>query len=226
MAPGEDDTWHARCHTHRLLGGGHVRRVIQPPPIKFAIEKKNKGNKKKSMERIKKKKRKERERRLCVREREPRGRESEKGRKLVDQFVGGRKEKKRKKERKGKEKRKKKKRRERKPDQRRAVVGLGDAWNRTVLREVGVFLPPFYSTPRGRVMAYKFCLIFGQICMMCGLFVIVGRSWTEYMSSWDHRGRAQRLETELIWAEWKTGACPTFRTPLRIGCVNFRQSEL
>ena len=28
MAPGEDDTWHARCHTHRLhvsrlLGGGH-----------------------------------------------------------------------------------------------------------------------------------------------------------------------------------------------------------
>ena len=29
MAPGEGDTWHAKCHTHRLhvsrnLGGGHV----------------------------------------------------------------------------------------------------------------------------------------------------------------------------------------------------------
>ena len=63
------------------------------------------------MDRIKKKKEKKRERRLCVRERELRGRESEKGRKLLDQFVGGRKEKKGKKERKLKEKRKKKKRR-------------------------------------------------------------------------------------------------------------------
>ena len=35
MAPGEDDTWHARCQTHRLhvsrlLGGGHVG-VSHPP---------------------------------------------------------------------------------------------------------------------------------------------------------------------------------------------------
>ena len=58
------------------------------------------------MDRIKKKKEKKKERRLCVRERELRERESEKGRKLLDQFVGGRKEKKGKKERKLKEKRK------------------------------------------------------------------------------------------------------------------------
>ena len=63
------------------------------------------------------------ERRLCVRERELRGRETEKGMKLLYQFVVGRKEKKGKKERKGKEKRKKKKRKGRKPDQHRAVVG-------------------------------------------------------------------------------------------------------
>ena len=52
MAPGEGDTWHGRCHTHRLQHVIDVReedmggRVIHPPPIKFAIEKKNKGNKK------------------------------------------------------------------------------------------------------------------------------------------------------------------------------------
>ena len=68
-----------------------------------------------------------------MREREVRGRGSKKGRKLLDQFVGGRKEKKGKKERKGKEKRQKKKRRGRKPDQLCAVVRHGDARNGTAL---------------------------------------------------------------------------------------------
>ena len=121
-----------------------------------------------------------------MRERELRGRESEKGRKLLDQIVGGRKEKKGKKERKGKEKRKKKKIRGRKSNQRRAMVKLGDARNGTALREVGVFLPQFYCTPRGRVMAYGFRSASGRFFMLCGLFVIVGWSWTEYMSSRDH----------------------------------------
>ena len=40
-----------------------------------------------------------------------------------------------------------------------------------MLREVDVFLPRFYSTPRGGVMAYGFCPDSGLICMMC---VIVG----------------------------------------------------
>ena len=98
------------------------------------------------------------------------------------------KKKKEKKERKRKEKRNKKKRKGRKLDQRRAVVELGHAQNGIALREVGVFLPRFYSTPRGSVMAYGFRLVFGRICMMCGLFVIVRLSWTECMSSQDHRG--------------------------------------
>ena len=80
------------------------------------------------------------------------------------------------------------------------MVGPGQARNGTALREVGVFLPRFYSTPRGRVMAYEFHPISEQICMLCGLFVIVGRSWTEYMSSWDHQGQARSPETEQIWA--------------------------
>ena len=145
-------------------------------------------------------------------ERERRGIESEKGRKLLDQFVGRRKEEKGKKERKGKEKRKKKKRRLRKPDQRHAVVGPEHARNRTVLREVGVFLPRFYSMHRGRVMAYGFRPVSGQICMLCGLFVIVGCSWTEYVSSRHHQGRARHPETEQIWAERKRGASPNFCT--------------
>ena len=120
------------------------------------------------------------------------------------------KEKKGKKE-KGKRKRKKKKRREREPDQRRAVVRPGQARNGTVLQEVGVFLPRFYSTPRGHVMAYRFRQDSERICMMC---VIVGRSGTEYMSSRDHQGRARCPRTEQIWAEWKMGVCPNFRTTL------------
>ena len=87
------------------------------------------------------------------------------------------------KERRKKIKRKKKKRRGRKPNQHRAMVEPGQAQNGTALREVGVFLPRFYSTPRGRVMAYEFHPVSGQICMLCGLFVIVGRLWTVYMSS-------------------------------------------
>ena len=58
------------------------------------------------------------------------------------------------KERKKKRKRKKKKRRGRKPNQRCAVVGPRQARNGTALREVGVYLPRFYSMTRGRVMAY------------------------------------------------------------------------
>ena len=50
----EDDTWHARCHTHRLhvsrlLGGGHVG-VSHPHRSKFAIEEKNKEKKTKGRE--------------------------------------------------------------------------------------------------------------------------------------------------------------------------------
>ena len=114
---------------------------------------------------------------------------------LLDQFTRGeeqkikeRKEREKKGRKKGNErrkkrKRKKKKRRGRKPNQRRAVVGLGQARNETILREVGVFLPRFYSTPKGLVMVYGFHLVSRRICMFCGLFVIVGRSWTKYMSS-------------------------------------------
>ena len=91
------------------------------------------------------------------------------------------------KERRKKKKRKKKKRRGRKPNQRRAVVGPGNARNGTMLREVGVFLPQFYSTPSGCVMAYMFRSDSRQICLMC---LIMGRLGTEYMSSHDHRGRA------------------------------------
>ena len=36
--------------------------------------------------------------------------------------------------------------------------------------------------------------------MLCDLFVIVGWSWTKYMSSRDHRGRAWHPETEQIYA--------------------------
>ena len=63
------------------------------------------------------------------------------------------------------------------------MVGPGQAQNRTALQQVGVFLPQFYSTPRGRVMAYGFHSIFRRIYMLCGLFVMVKRLWTEYMSS-------------------------------------------
>ena len=135
------------------------------------------------------------------RKRTERKRKSEGKEAAGDQFVGGRKEKREKKERKKrkerkKEKEKKKKRRKREPDQRCMVVEPGKARNRTTLREVGVFLPRFYSTPRGRVMAYEFYPVFKRICMLCGLFVIMGQSWTKYMSSQDHRGRARHPRTE------------------------------
>ena len=87
------------------------------------------------------------------------------------------------------------KRRGREPDQRRVVVGPGQAENETALQEIGVFLPRFYSMPEGCVMAYGFRPNSGQICMIC---VIVGWSGTEYISSWDHQGRAQRPETKQI----------------------------
>ena len=83
------------------------------------------------------------------------------------------------------------------------MVGPGQARKGITLQDVGVFLPRIYSTPRGYVMAYRFCPVFELICMLCGLFFIVGRSWTEYMSSWDHRGRAQCPEIEQIWEELK-----------------------
>ena len=86
------------------------------------------------------------------------------------------------KERRKKRKRKEKKRRGRKPNQRRVMVELGQAQNGTSLPEVGVFLPRFYSTPRGRVMAYGFHLVSRKICMLRGLCVIVGWLGTEYMS--------------------------------------------
>ena len=44
-----------------------------------------------------------------------------------------------------------------------------------------------FFTPRGRIMAYGFLPDSRRICMMRA---IVGRSWTEYMSSRDHRGQA------------------------------------
>ena len=94
------------------------------------------------------------------RKRTERKRKSEGKEATGDQFVGGRKEKREKKERKErkerkkrKRKRRKKKRRGRELDQRRIVVGPGQAQNGTALREVGVFLPRFYSTPMGHVMA-------------------------------------------------------------------------
>ena len=132
--------------------------------------------------------------------------------------MGGRKERKRRKERKKKEKERGRRRREEEgnrtsivqwsePDQHRAVVGPGQARNGTALQEVGVFLPRFYSTPRGFVMAYGFRPDFERICMMC---VIVGWSGTEYMSSWDHKGLARRPRTEKIWTKWKAGACLNF----------------
>ena len=59
MASGEGDTWHARCHTHKMHviyveGGGHVGGggggggVIQPPPIKATKRKKRQKKKKES----------------------------------------------------------------------------------------------------------------------------------------------------------------------------------
>ena len=63
------------------------------------------------------------------------------------------------------------------------MVGPGQVRNETTLREVGVFLPRFYSTPRGLVMAYWFRSDSGRICMLCGLFVMGGQSGNEYMSS-------------------------------------------
>ena len=132
-----------------------------------------------------------------MRERTERKRRSE-GEGSCWRLVRGRKKRKKEmkgKKEKGKRKRKKKKRRGREPDQHRAVVGPGQARNGTALQEVGVFLPRFYSTPRGRVMAYGFRLDSERICMMC---VIVGWSGTEYMSSWDHRSRARRPRTEQI----------------------------
>ena len=51
------------------------------------------------------------------------------------------------------------------------MVIHGQARNGTALREVGVFLPRFNSTPRDRVMAYGFHADYGRICMVC---VIVG----------------------------------------------------
>ena len=140
---------------------------------------------------------------------------------LLDHFARG--EEQKIKERKEREKRKEGKKenhkekkigRGREPDQRRAVVGPGQAQNETELQDVGVFLPRFYSTPRGRLMAYGFRQVSGRICMVCSLFVIMGWSWTEYMSSRDHRGRAQHPETDQIWVEWETGLCQNFHTTL------------
>ena len=75
-----------------------------------------------------------------------------------------------------KEERKKRRRRRRekgrKPNLSRAVVGPGQARNRTALLEVGVFLPRFYFMLRGLVMAYGFRSDFGRICMLCDLFVM------------------------------------------------------
>ena len=45
---------------------------------------------------------------------------------------------------------------------------VGQARNGTPLREVGVFLPRFYFTPRAREMAYRFHPVFERICMLCG----------------------------------------------------------
>ena len=49
MAPGEDDTWHARCHTHRLQHVINVREedmggegVSHPPTDQSFNRKKNK----------------------------------------------------------------------------------------------------------------------------------------------------------------------------------------
>ena len=126
--------------------------------------------------------------------------------------MGGRKERKERKESKKENQKGKKRGRRREPDQCCAVVGPRQARNGTALQEVGVFLPRFYSTLKGHVMAYGFRLVSGRICILCGLFVIVGQSWTEYMSSRDHRGQPRCPGTEQIWAEWKTAACPNFRT--------------
>ena len=109
--------------------------------------------------------------------------------------MGGRKERKKIKE--SKKENHKEKKRGREPDQGRAMVGPGHARNGTTLQVVGVFLPRFYSTPRGRVMAYGFHSDSGRICMMC---VIMGRSGTEYMSSRDHQVQERCPGTELIWA--------------------------
>ena len=56
MAPGEGDTLHARCHTHKLHVSRLLRRrtcggVIHPPPIKALIKKKKVGKIRKAKER-------------------------------------------------------------------------------------------------------------------------------------------------------------------------------
>ena len=173
MALGEGDTWNARCHTHKLQavyveGGG---------PIKATT-------KRKKMQKKRKKKEKKVEEGERVAWERPKREEVVPGEKQNLEDAGsirwGRKTKKKKEERKrekkgrkkGKErrkerKRKKKKRRGRKPNQRCALIGPGQAQNETTLREVGVFLPQFYSKLKGRVMAYGFCPDSGRICMMC-----------------------------------------------------------
>ena len=171
-------------------GGGD-----SPPPFQTK-KKKKKKNEEKGRGGVWNQK----ERRLCVERKSTKRKRKSEGKEAVgDQLVGGRKEKRENKERKEKKKRKrkrkKKKRKRREPNQRCTVVGPEQARNETALREVSVFLPRFYSTPRGRVMVYGFLLVSGQIYMLCGLFVIVGRSWTKYMSSWDHRGRARLPRT-------------------------------
>ena len=80
MAPGEGDTWHARCHTHKqhviyVEGGGHVGGVIQPPPMKATKRKKRQKKKKKWRGKSQK------GRRLCV--------ERIRIERFLDQFIGG-----------------------------------------------------------------------------------------------------------------------------------------
>ena len=91
----------------------------------------------------------------------------------------------------------------------------GQARNGTALREVGVFLPRFNSTPRGRIMAYGFRPDSGRICMVC---VIVG--WLLFYDGQRpiSRGFVTVRDRTLCSgmaksrAEWQTEVCLNFHT--------------
>ena len=150
-----------------------------PPPIKDLIKKKKKKTTTTTIGKREKKPNKENER-GAVRGGEHVG--SVHGRKKGGGWVnsgGGRKEGKKRKESKKENQNEKKRIRIRREEEENrtsghAVVRPGEAQNKTELQVVGVFLPRFYSTLRGRAMAHGFRLVFERICMLCGLFGIVG----------------------------------------------------
>ena len=120
MAPGEGDTWHARCHTHKLHVSRLLRRktcgggLIHPQPIKVLIK-------------------------IIIiiigKERKAKEREGKGGCALRRGYwvSSWEEEKKERKERKVRKKKKKKGRRRREPNQHHAVIGPEQAQNGTAL---------------------------------------------------------------------------------------------